>query len=188
MDVQTIGVLVAASSVTTAAIYYVLTLKYSRRTQELALKAQQQALETRQAQLFIDVYKTDESSEFQTIWWETYRTWAWKDYDDFMKKYSVLGGNYISYGKLLSIFSHFEGMGVLMRRGLLSPEIIYELNYNGIIMFWDKFSPIVHEWRRRFNSPQMFGTLEWLHGEMKKIRESKGHGFDYIPPGQTASG
>jgi len=47
VDAQTIGVLVTAASVTVAAVYYVFTLRINSRTQELALKAQQQNLETR---------------------------------------------------------------------------------------------------------------------------------------------
>jgi hypothetical protein len=151
------------------------------KTQELALKAQQQTLETRQSQLFMEVYKTDESNEFQTNWWEIFGNWEWKDLDDFLEKYGPYSGNSIPYGKLMSIFSHYEGMSVLMKRGLLSPDLVYDLKYDSVIMFWDKFSPIVLWWRKRYNAPQMFGTIEWLYSEMKRIRESKGHGYDYAP-------
>jgi hypothetical protein len=47
VDAQTIGVLMTAASVTVAAVYYMFTLRMNMRTQELALKAQQQNLETR---------------------------------------------------------------------------------------------------------------------------------------------
>ena len=77
VDVQTIGVLVTAASVSVAAIYYAFTLRInmrnqelmlkaqetSTRTQELALKTQQQNLETRQAQLLIGIYQTLVSPE-----------------------------------------------------------------------------------------------------------------------------
>lgn len=57
MDVQTIGVLVTATSVTIAAIYYVMTLRASQRNMKTNL-------ETRQAQLFMPIYSTYYSDEF----------------------------------------------------------------------------------------------------------------------------
>jgi len=57
LDVQTIGVLVTATSVTIAAIYYVMTLRASQRNMETNL-------ETRQAQLFMPIYSTYYSDEF----------------------------------------------------------------------------------------------------------------------------
>jgi hypothetical protein len=57
LDVQTIGVLVTATSVTIAAIYYVMTLRASQRNMKTNL-------ETRQAQLFMPIYSTYYSDEF----------------------------------------------------------------------------------------------------------------------------
>jgi hypothetical protein len=53
VDVQTVGVLVTAASVSVAAIYYIFTL----RTNQKNLKMN---LETRQAQLFMQMYTTHE--------------------------------------------------------------------------------------------------------------------------------
>jgi hypothetical protein len=68
VDAQTIGVLVTAASVTVAVIYYSLTLRTNQRNIKTTL-------ETRQAQLFMEVYKTNESKDFQTIWWEIFGNW-----------------------------------------------------------------------------------------------------------------
>jgi len=55
--------MVAATGVLVAAVFYVLNLRISRRNQELSLRAleqsaqaQQQTLETRQAQMFLSIY------------------------------------------------------------------------------------------------------------------------------------
>jgi len=165
---------VTAVSVSVAAIYYILTLRAQQRNMK-------HTLETRQAQLFMDLYKRDESVEFQTIWWEILGTWKWNDVDGFVEKYSYLSGDAAPYGKMMSVLSHYEGMATLMRRGLLSPDLVYDINYNGIIMFWDKFSGLIYEWRKMFDSPQMFEAFEWLQSEMRRIRESKGHGVFKIP-------
>ena len=43
----------------------------------------------------------------------------------------------------MSILSHYDGLGVLIRGGLLSPDLVYEINYNSIITFWSKFSGLI---------------------------------------------
>jgi hypothetical protein len=48
--VQTAGILVGIA-------YCLVIMRNSQKTRELALQSQEQALETRQAQLFMDVYK-----------------------------------------------------------------------------------------------------------------------------------
>ncbi|MCX6655794.1 MAG: hypothetical protein NTY03_11860, partial [Candidatus Bathyarchaeota archaeon] len=57
--------MVAATGVLVAAVFYILNLRISQKnqelslkTQELALKSQDQTLETRQAQLFMQLYTT----------------------------------------------------------------------------------------------------------------------------------
>ena len=49
-EIQTAYYMIAAIGVLVAAIYYVYNMRATRRTQELALKSQQQNLETRQTQ------------------------------------------------------------------------------------------------------------------------------------------
>jgi hypothetical protein len=46
---QTVGILVGV-------FYYIMTIKANQRNQELTLKAQEQALETRQTQIFMQIY------------------------------------------------------------------------------------------------------------------------------------
>lgn len=56
MTLQTIGILLTAVTVSIAAIYYTMTLRYAKRSQELQL-------ETRQAQLFMPIYSTSYNEE-----------------------------------------------------------------------------------------------------------------------------
>jgi hypothetical protein len=89
VDVQTIGVLVTAASVSVAAIYYMFTLRINMKNQELNLKSQQQADETRQAQLFMQVFSRYHEEEF----WKAYQivmSREWKSYDDWNKDLSTL--------------------------------------------------------------------------------------------------
>ena len=54
---QTIGLLVGIA-------YYLIIMRNSQRNQELALKAQEHALETRETQLFMNIFNTYSSGDF----------------------------------------------------------------------------------------------------------------------------
>jgi uncharacterized membrane-anchored protein YhcB (DUF1043 family) len=62
-------------------IYYLIIMRNSQKTRELALNAQEQALETRQTQLFMDVYKSHTTKEHQAdvsellFSWDCARAW-----------------------------------------------------------------------------------------------------------------
>lgn len=172
---QSLSYIAGALGVCIAAIYYVITLRINQKTQELSLKTQQQNLETRQAQLFRDLLKTHEGYEFTKIFQEIFWDWSFNDFEDFMAKYSK---DTESRTKSTIIFGYLEGMGIMMRRGLISPDLVYEYYYNTIIGFWEKYAPIVEGWRIMFNSPQFYEPIEWLYGEMKRIQVVKGHGFN----------
>jgi len=57
VDIQTVGVLITAASVTVAAIYYMFTLRINQKNVKTTL-------ETRQAQLFMGIYDKFSSKEF----------------------------------------------------------------------------------------------------------------------------
>jgi hypothetical protein len=82
-EIQAAYYMVAATGVLVAAIYYVMNMRASRKTQELAQKTQEQTLETRQAQLFIQLYTTFTSYEFKTKWNDIMHVWQWKDFKDY---------------------------------------------------------------------------------------------------------
>lgn len=62
-----------------AAAYYVMTLRITQNN----LKAN---LETRQAQLLMNIYERWAEPEFQDAWLSITK-WEWRDYDEFTGKY-----------------------------------------------------------------------------------------------------
>jgi hypothetical protein len=98
--------------------------------------------------------------------------WEWNDYDDYNDKYMKLPW----FAQWLAYFSNLEGLGILVKNGLLDPNLIYEMQYNSIILLWDKFLPITLGVRNKWSSPQMWGTVEYLYDEMRRIRAERGHG------------
>jgi hypothetical protein len=181
VSVETISIVFTGLSVSLAAFYYINTLRNANRmreltleSQELTCKAQEQALETRQAQFFMSVYRDHVSKENISDWIEMVMQWESDDYDEFVEKYNVPSSleNHSKYGTLTG---RLEGLGVLVRRGLIDVNLLYDLNYGSIIMIWEKFSPIIMEMRRRMNVPQFMADLEYLYDEMVRIREERAH-------------
>ncbi|MGD0805834.1 MAG: hypothetical protein ABSA11_17365 [Candidatus Bathyarchaeia archaeon] len=194
VDAQTIGVLVTAASVTVAAIYYVMNIRISQRnqelmlksqetsakTQELALKSQQQAAETRQAQLFMQVFNRYHEEEFWRIY-NTVQSRDWKNYEDWDRDRS--DPNFAPIR--LSLGCYFEGIGVLVSRGLLSTELVADILGGTLVSYWNKQCEYIKGFRVRAEYPQYGEYSEYLYNEIMRIR---GSGFSpKIEYGSTSS-
>jgi hypothetical protein len=166
VGIQAAYYMVAATGVLVAAVFYILNLQ----AQQKNMKAN---LETRQAQLFRDFLKTQKSLEFTKIMRELFFDWKWTDFDDYWKKYT----DPEPITKFNMLVTYWEGLAVMVRRGLISPELIYDLNYNTIIGLWERFALIISGMRVKSSSPQLYEPIEWLYGEMKRIQASKGHSY-----------
>jgi len=171
LTLQTIGILLTGLTVSIAAIYYMLTLRYTRRNQELTLKAQEQALETRQAQLFMQVYDRFTSYEFKKAYTDVLYNWSWTDHDDLVSKYGPQ--NVEEYSKFDMIGTFFEGVGVLVKRGLIDPLFVDDLMSGHVVRTWELFSSWVYIERERQNYPQLSEWFEYLYDQIKPIVEEQ---------------
>ena len=160
---QTVGLLVGI-------IYYIMTLQNTRKNQQMQL-------ETRQTQLFRDFYKLDESAEFGQIVMEMIYEWEFDDYDDYVKNFSPISGNLETYSKGVSVFIHYDGLGVQAKKGRLDLDDVYDLYSTRLIPLWEKWAATIYEARRRGNAPQVYEHIEWVYNELKKIEAERGHGF-----------
>jgi hypothetical protein len=191
VDVQTIGVLVTAASVSVAAVYYAFTLRInmknqeltlkaqesSAKTQELALKAQQQNLETRQAQLLMQIFDKVNNKDFLEDWIETLWSWKWDTYEEYITKY---GSKPENVSKLTHIWDTLSGIGVLLENGLVDSKMLYRLLLQGWgpIMYWEKYEPNIKEFGRRTGEPKMYSGFEFLYNELSRLYEEE-HGYRY---------
>jgi hypothetical protein len=163
VDVQTIGVLVTAASVTIAAIYYIFTLRNNQRNIKTTL-------ETRQAQLFQSTYSRFSSKEMMLDFIKLV-SWEWRDYDDYMEKYGL--NNPEEYAAFWEIANFFEGLGIYLKRGLFEADIIDDFLSGPIRIFWEKMRPIILEHRTRENWPSYFEWVEYLYNEIHPITLSQ---------------
>jgi hypothetical protein len=94
-----------------------------------------------------------------------------KDYDDFQRKYgSILSGSQeVTVTMMIGMF--FEGIGVLVHRGLVDVDLVHELF--SLTLAWEKIKPIAEGLRNQFREPEIFEWFEYLYNEMKK-RDQRG--------------
>ena len=165
VDLGVIRDLVAIFGVIAGFSYYVLTVRSNQRNQR-------QQLETRQAQLFMQLYQ-DLLSENNMRSLLDLLNMEWEDYDDFERK---LGSDYNpdSFVKRTSIWFRMNGIGSLLRDGLMDPEKVFDLLGTWIIWLWMKWEPIIKEHRVRYYQPEMYADFEYLAGEMRKVRLARG--------------
>lgn len=159
VDLNLISIVVAAVSVSLAAIYYILNIKNTQKN----LSA---TLETRQAQLFMQIYSSfHEEGFFEKF--TNILSWKWKDYDDFMGKYSFKADPK-AWRSLGSVGAFFEGIGVLVHRGFIDIDLVGQLLSRHIVFFWDKIEPISLEMRKRLDMP-VDVWIEYLYNEVKPV-------------------
>jgi len=82
LDLQTLLTYLTLISVPVGVFYHIMTLRNTRRNQEVTL-------ETRQTQLFMEIFKTYASKEFQRDLEQMRFVWEFDGYDDFFEKYGV---------------------------------------------------------------------------------------------------
>jgi len=153
-EIQAAYYMVAATGVLVAAIFYVLNMRAT--------------LQTRQAQLFMQIYLKTTEKSFMKDGLEITDEWKWTDFDDYDKKYVA---NRDNNAKFMACSDYFEGLGVLVKRKLIDPGLVDDLISSGIIGFWEKTRPVVEEWRVRHHVPQLNEHVEYLYDEVKRIAE-----------------
>ena len=172
VEVETILTLLQTVSIMVGIAYYILNIQNNQRNQALSLRAQEQALETRQTQIFMDLYKTIASKEFMMDLEHILFNMDFKDREDYYKKFGS-DVNPVEHSKVDFMLSYYQGIGLLVRRKLIDPELVYRLMRYGIIAFWDKIKPVVEADRVQLKTPNLFGDIEYLYDLLKSFREKE---------------
>jgi len=161
VTVETISIVFTGLSVSLAAFYYISTLRNAQRTQQLQL-------ETRQAQLFMQIYNRFSTSDFYSKW-QDFRFWEWDNYDEFMEKYGPIA-NFEKWIQVNSIGAFLEGIGVLVKRKLIDPALVDDLMFSVVEDFWNRMELTMEEYRDR-TGRRSFKWIELLYNEIKSIKE-----------------
>jgi hypothetical protein len=177
---QSVSYIAGALGVCVAAIYYLMNLKISQRNQELSLKAleqsakaqelslrtQQQNLETRQAQMFLNIYNQTRSNDYITSFNKIMIEYKWTSFKDWMDLYT----NDPEFRRVSDVVGWFyEGLGVLVREGILDIRWIALLICGPTRWYWEKYMPIVEEGRSTLaGNKRWWSESEYLYTELMK--------------------
>ena len=153
--------LITAASVSVAAIYYAFTLRINIKNQEQGLKAQQQTLETRQAQMFMNIYDKHSSIEFSKAWEKTVFT-PWRTWEEFSKLWENPEFN----DAAMLIGTSYDGLGVLVMEGLLDIKLVALLMGARVRLWGEKIMPILEDGRRAMGFRRWLSEAEYLYNEL----------------------
>jgi len=154
--------------------YYLTIMRNQQKTRELALKAQEHATETRQTQIFMQIYEQLNSEETAKSWAELINMKV-PDYDEFLQKYDS-SVNPAHYAKRAKIWYSYHAIGELLRMGIIEPDLVHRLQLSPVVIaMWENWEYIIKEIRERENFPEYGEGFEYLYHELKRLRREKGY-------------
>ena len=159
LTLQTIGILFTGISLTIAALYYTMTIRNQNRT--------------RQAQLFMQVHSQWKDRAFIKGFYDIMNNWEWDDVEDFWVKYGQ-AANEDAFITIIEVAWYFEGVGQLLRDGLIDIRLVDSMYSSRVIDFWEKMLPVVHYLREQAfgrPNPDYYINFEYLYTALKKRRE-----------------
>lgn len=171
VEIETVSIVFTGLSISLAAFYYIMTLRNAQRTQ-------QQQLETRQAQLFMQIYsgfydKENMKSILKFINQDKYMKLDFIKFDESQEDL---------YASFASVANYFEGIGVLVKRRLIDPTLVDDLMSGAATRMWETYGPNIVELREKYGYPQLYEYIEYLHDEIKSIVDKQHPDFKFTGP------
>nr|MDO8133744.1 hypothetical protein [Candidatus Njordarchaeum guaymaensis] len=151
VDITEISAMVAAGGVLVGVVYYVLDMRNQAKL--------------RQTDMVMRLYDKFGSPEFQK-WLQYAVNLNTEDFADYVRKHEEATPMFYSMG------AFFEGVGVLVKRKLISMDLVDDLFSTAIKQCWERMASVTKEARIRRKSSAIGEWFEYLYNELKK-REQK---------------
>jgi hypothetical protein len=172
IELSVIRDLVAIFGVIAGFTYYVLTVRANQRNQK-------QQLETRKTQMFMQLYQSKYDREgLENAF--TILNLEWDDINDYMEKYGL--AEHPDIGAMVESQSgYMEGLGILVKEGMVDIEMVYKVAGSRILLLWFKMETMLKGFRDPFwGVPDYAENFEYLANEMIKMRRQKGLPIPYL--------
>ena len=79
-----------------------------------------------------------------------------------------------------SFFFRSDGIGAMIKSGLLDPEMIFHFGIGtGPIMTWKRWKPYIEWMRERMNAPDYLAGVEIYANEMMRLRRERGYSAEW---------
>jgi hypothetical protein len=157
VDYGTISIVLTGIGIIGAIVYYTLTLR--------------NATKTRQAQLFMQIYNRFNTREF--VEQMNYLRFKWnlpqlEDVSEFVTSEEYQE----DFNLIASTVYFFEGVGVLVSKGLIDVELVDDLMSGPLTHIWERMLPLTDSMRGVLG-PQAAEWYEFLYDKVKPIREKQ---------------
>lgn len=142
-------------------------------------KNQQLQLETRQTQIFMQIYQQINTEEVYKSWAELVNIGK-IDYAEYLQKYdSTVNPDH--FAKRAQIWYSYNTIGELLRQGIIQLNLLNRLSLGPmVITMWERWEHIIRKTRERESGPDLWEGFEYLYNEVKNYRDREGYpGFTY---------
>lgn len=117
--------------------------------------------------MFMNLYATYSSPQFRRRYNDIAFNRAYENYDDFWEKYGPVK-NPEAFASWTSVAAFFQGLGVLVRKGLIDIGLVHDFLGSVITETWEAMSPAFLE-SRNINKIILWPDFEYLYNEIKKF-------------------
>ncbi|MFH2110542.1 MAG: DUF4760 domain-containing protein [Candidatus Bathyarchaeota archaeon] len=159
-EIQAAYYMVAATGVLVAALYYI----YNVRTNQ---KTARTTLETRQTQLFMQLFAQYNNKDFMQDFAKVAYDMEYSNLEEWTRKYGSTADRE-AWASWARVGRFFDGVGILVRRGLIDMDLVMDELRELILFSWDKMKPWVYEVRVEMKSPHTWENFEYLAEETRR--------------------
>jgi hypothetical protein len=163
ISVQTLLTYLTLISVPVGVFYHIMTLNNTS-------KNQRQTLDTRQTNILMNLYKEWGTDEYQNASWTVLKL-EYESRKDFEEKYGTISELTEVTRDIFKVLWFYNGLGVLVHRGLADLEKVNDLFGYIIVWMWEQVEPFVQWEREEFNQPDSMEWFEALYKQIKPLRE-----------------
>ncbi len=155
VDIQTVSIMLASASVIAGTVYYAFQLRHQSKVREMDA-----------------IVRMNPSFSLSLIEWQQaafkVASLQFKDYEDFVKKYSSFATETPTIMAIHAIANYIEAVGYLLKRKLVGIDYVKDCFGPTVILFWEKLKPVIEGFRKQYNMPTAWEPFEYLYNEMKK--------------------
>jgi len=150
VDTYEISAVMAAVGVLVGVAYYILDMRHQTKMRDMELGR---------------MVAQDLNSEQGARRYSIMMNMQWKDYDDFMQKYSSQSNPEI-FSKWISQFMAWDTLGFFIKHKVVKTELLYELGGWIAIRVWEKYKDIIQHMREESSTHALRGQDFWSNAEL----------------------
>lgn len=160
-SLEVIALVLTGLSITASIIYYANVLSNANKTQLMQI-------ETRQANILMNLHSEWGKDEYQKASW-TVMGLDFEDFDDFVNKYGPATEYTDLNREIFKVGWFFNGLGSLVHKEFASLDLVDELFGYMVIWLWEILEPIIVEERKLFNQPKSLEWFEYLYNQIQTL-------------------